>query len=79
MSIEDITEILAIDPIGLIPDDEDVVISTNKGEPLALLDSNKAAGQAYRNIAKRILGEKVPFMDLNKKVGFLKKLKAIFA
>lgn len=79
MSIEDITEILAIEPIGLIPDDEDVVISTNKGEPLALLDSNKSAGQAYRNIAKRIIGEDVPFMDLNKKVGIFKKIKAIFA
>jgi septum site-determining protein MinD len=79
MSIEDITEILAIEPIGIVPDDEDVVISTNKGEPLSLLDTNKSAGQAYRNIARRLLGEDVPFMDLNKKVGIFKKIKALFA
>lgn len=78
MSVEDITEILALDLIGLVPDDEDVVISTNKGEPLALTQ-NKSAGQAYRNIAKRLLGEEVPFMDMNKRMGFMGRIKAIFA
>jgi septum site-determining protein MinD len=78
MSIDDICEILSVDLIGVIPDDEDIVISTNKGEPLSLT-TNKSAGQAYRNIAKRILGEEVPFMDLNKRLGIFKKIKAMFA
>lgn len=78
MSIDDICEILSVDLIGVIPDDEDIVISTNKGEPLSLT-ANKSAGQAYRNIARRILGEDVPLMDLNKRLGIFKKIKAMFA
>ncbi len=78
MSIDDICDILSVDLIGVIPDDEDIVISTNKGEPLSLT-TNKSAGQAYRNIARRILGEEVPFMDLNKRLGIFKKIKAMFA
>lgn len=78
MSIEDIEDILSVDLIGVVPDDEDIVISTNKGEPLSL-STNKSAGQAYRNIAKRILGEEVELMDLSKRLGLFNKIKAIFA
>lgn len=78
MSIEDICEILSINLIGIVPDDEDIVISTNKGEPLSLT-TNKAAGQAYRNIARRLLGEEVPFLDLSRKMGIFGKIKAMFA
>ncbi len=77
MSVEDVCEILSIDLLGVVPDDEAVVISTNKGEPLSLTD-NKLAGQAYRNIARRITGEEVPFLNLSRKLGFIGKLKAIF-
>lgn len=59
MDKQDIVEILAIDLIGLVPDDETIIVSTNKGEP-AILDSRSNAGQAYKNIAKRILGEDIP-------------------
>lgn len=79
MSIEDIQEILSLDLTGIVPDDEDIVISTNKGEPLSLTGSTKSAGQAYRNIARRLLGEDVPFMDLTKRLSFIKKIKAMFA
>ncbi|MCE2929428.1 MAG: septum site-determining protein MinD [Candidatus Caenarcaniphilales bacterium] len=79
MSIEDIQEILALDLIGMVPDDEDIVVSTNKGEPLSITGSNKSAGQAYRNIARRLTGEEVPFMDLNKRLGFMGRIKAMFA
>ncbi len=78
MSVDDICEILSIDLIGVVPDDEDIIISTNKGEPLSLT-TNKSAGQAYRNIAKRLLGEEVPFMELNKRLNIINKIKAIFA
>ncbi len=77
MTVEDIQEILSVDLIGVVPDDEDIVISTNKGEPL-VLSSNKSAGQAYRNIAKRLLGEDVPFMNLSKQVGILGRIKSMF-
>ncbi|MFV0342016.1 MAG: septum site-determining protein MinD [Anaerocolumna sp.] len=72
MSSEDVVEILAIDLIGIVPDDENIVISTNQGEPL--VGTNTQAGQAYLNICRRIMGEEVPYLDLNGKQGFLTKL-----
>ena len=72
MSIDDVVDILAIDLIGAVPDDENIVIATNNGEPLVGNDS--LAGQAYMNICHRIIGEEVPLLDLNKKPGFLSKL-----
>jgi septum site-determining protein MinD len=76
MSIDDIIDILAIDLIGVVPDDENIIISTNKGEP-AVTDNKSMAGQAYRNITKRIMGEDVPLMDLNASDGFLSKMKKL--
>ncbi len=63
MSIEDVVDILAINLIGAVPDDENIVISTNQGEPL--VGSNTPAGQAYMNICNRVLGEEVPLLDLS--------------
>jgi septum site-determining protein MinD len=65
MGIDDMIEILAINLIGIVPEDEGIVVSTNKGEPIALNDKAKA-GQAYRNIARRIMGEDLPMMPLEK-------------
>lgn len=76
MSIDDIIDILAIDLIGVIPDDEKVVISTNRGEP-AVNDEKSSAGQAYRNITKRILGEDIPIMNLENEDGFLFRFKKL--
>ncbi|MBZ4652899.1 MAG: septum site-determining protein MinD [Peptococcaceae bacterium] len=77
MDINDMIDILAIDLIGVVPEDEAIVISTNKGEP-AVLDMNSWAGQAYRNIAKRITGEEVPLISLEVEEGVLGKLKKLF-
>ena len=68
MSMEDVTDILGIPILGAIPDDEEIVISTNQGEPL--VGMNSFAGQAYLNICKRILGQEVPLMGLEKNKGF---------
>ena len=76
MSSDDVVEILAIDLIGVIPDDENIVISTNQGEPLVGTDT--LAGQAYMNVCRRILGEEVPFMDLFVREGFFSKLANLF-
>ena len=76
MSIDDIIDILAIDLIGVVPDDEKVVISTNRGEP-AVNDDKSLAGQAYRNITKRIQGEDVPIMNLESDDGFFFKFKKL--
>ena len=77
MSIEDIIDILAIELIGVVPDDENIIISTNRGEP-AVADSKSLAGQAYRNITKRIMGQEVPLLDLNVNEGLLSKMKKLF-
>ncbi len=77
MAMEDVTEILAIDILGIVPDDESIVISANKGEP-AVTDSNSKAGQAYRNIAQRIMGNDVPLMELSTNETLLDKLKSLF-
>lgn len=76
MSIDDVVDILAINIIGAVPDDENIVISTNQGEPL--VGSDTLAGQAYMNICKRILGEEVPMLDLSGKSSLWSKLMSIF-
>ena len=77
MNIDDIIDILAIGLIGVVPDDEKIVVSTNRGEP-AINDDKSMAGQAYRNIVRRIMGEEVPFMNLDEDQGFVLKLKKLF-
>ena len=72
MSIEDVVDILSVNLIGAVPDDENIVISTNQGEPL--VGSDTLAGKAYMNICRRIIGEDVPLLDLNGKTGFFAKL-----
>ncbi len=61
MSVDDVVDILAVNLLGVIPDDEQIVISSNKGEPLA--GGNTSSGSAYLNICKRILGENLPVND----------------
>ena len=74
MNINDVTDIL--DLIGAVPDDEQIVISTNQGEPL--VGSDSLAGQAYANISRRVLGEDIPFLDLEVKSNVWNKLREIF-
>lgn len=76
MSIEDVTEILAVHLMGVIPDDEHVVIATNQGEPIVNTDC--ISGHAYSNICKRILGEEIPIMDFGKTEGILAKFSGLF-
>ncbi|HEY9060322.1 MAG TPA: septum site-determining protein MinD [Pseudobacteroides sp.] len=76
MTIDDIVDILAIDIIGVVPDDEKVVVSTNRGEP-AVNDAKSLAGEAYRNITKRILGEDIPLLNLDTDEGFVVRLKKL--
>ncbi len=73
LSADDILDLLAIELIGIVPEDENVVISTNRGTPVAL-DGKTRAGEAYNNIARRLSGEKVPFMNLEDKQGLFQKI-----
>lgn len=76
MSVDDVIEILAVDLIGTILDDEQIVIATNQGEPLS--GKNSQAEEEYRNICKRLLGEEIPFVTDRQRKGFLQRLGTIF-
>ncbi|MGQ9511861.1 septum site-determining protein MinD [Thermodesulfitimonas sp.] len=64
MNIDDILDILAVDLLGVIPEDEQIIVTTNKGEPV-VQDQRSRSGEAFRNVARRILGEEVPLMDMD--------------
>lgn len=77
MALEDVTDILAIGVLGIVPDDESIVVATNRGEP-CVADNASKAGQAFRNIAKRVSGEEVPLMTLDHETGIFSRFLKIF-
>lgn len=68
LSAEDVLDLLSIPLIGIVPEDELVLIGSNRGSPV-VTDEKSRAGQAFRNIAKRLQGFDVPFLDLDKSSG----------
>lgn len=79
LDVNEITTHLSVDLLGIVMDNEDVISSSNKGEPIVMDPSNKAA-IAYRNIARRILGESVPLMSMeSSQKGMFAKIKSIFS
>ncbi|HNS62871.1 MAG TPA: septum site-determining protein MinD [Anaerolineaceae bacterium] len=70
LAADDVLELLAVELIGIIPEDDHVVVSANRGQPVAL-DPRTRAGTAFHNIARRLNGEQVPFMDLDGRKGVL--------
>ncbi len=74
LEIDDICQVLAIDLLGIVPDDEMVIKAANQGEP-TVMNPNSRAAIAYRNIARRILGETVPLSQLEEKAGMFRKVK----
>ncbi len=76
MTVDDVRELLAVNLIGVVPDDEHIVISTNQGAPL--VGSDCQAGQAYANICRRVVGDDVPFLNLEVKGGLFARLKELF-
>ncbi len=77
LDIDEICSVLAIDLLGIVPDDEAVIKAANTGEP-TVMNPNSKASIAYRNIARRILGDTVPLMPLEQRTGVLQKLKKWF-
>ncbi len=69
LSVEDVLEILAIPLIGVIPEDPEVIVATNKGVPV-VLNNLSPSGQAIKDMARRLLGEEVPFPTLRGKESF---------
>ncbi|NLT98791.1 MAG: septum site-determining protein MinD [Christensenellaceae bacterium] len=77
LGLDDTLDILGIDLIGVVPEDERIIRSTNMGEPIVLMDKS-LAGRAYRNIVRRIMGENVPLMSRDDSSGFGARLKKLF-
>ena len=75
LSVSDVTDILALPLLGLVVEDEQVIVSTNRGEPLTLNGSASPAALAYHNVARRLQGEDIPLIDPSKeRQGFRAKL-----
>ncbi|MEH7379793.1 septum site-determining protein MinD [Bacillus sp. JJ1533] len=78
LDLDEIVTHLSIDLIGIVSDDDEVIKASNSGEPIALNTSSKTA-IAYRNIARRILGESIPLQSLeNDQKGMFSKIKKFF-
>lgn len=78
MDIDDMIDILAIELLGVVPEDEKIVVSTNRGEP-AVADETSKAGKAYRNMVARLQGKDVPLMPMeNIEPSFMDKLRMFF-
>jgi septum site-determining protein MinD len=77
MDTDDVLELLAIKLIGVVPEDEHVIVSTNIGKPVALEEKSRS-GQAFRNIARRLMGDEVPMMNLDQKDDIFHRLSKVF-
>ncbi len=77
LSIEDILDILAVELIAVIPEDEDILIASNQGQPVVAMASinGSNAGRAFHNLAHRLEGEDIPLIDLTPKGGFMNRLR----
>lgn len=75
--IDDILDILAIDLLGVVPEDSQVILTTDRGVP-AVYDSSITASTAYRNVAQRVLGNNVPLMRFEQPKGLFGFFRRIF-
>jgi septum site-determining protein MinD len=73
LSIADVVELLAIDLIGIVPEEPAILVAANRGQSLAYSDDGSLAGQAFHNIARRLRGEDVPFLPM-REPGVLERL-----
>jgi septum site-determining protein MinD len=74
LSVEDVNAILRLPLLGVIADEPEIIIATNRGEPIARRDDGATSAAAYRAIAARIAGEDVPPPSVEVKTGFLERL-----
>jgi septum site-determining protein MinD len=76
LSADDVLDLLGIKLIGIVPEDESVIVSSNRGTPV-VTENKSRAGQAFRNIAKRLQGYDVPFMSLDSQGGLWQSLQRL--
>jgi len=76
MDVADVLEVLGIDLLGIVPEDEMIIITTNKGEP-AVYEKRSRAGRAYLNAAQRLLGEEVPLDEVAETPSLMERLRRL--
>ena len=77
LATDDVIDVLAVKLIGVVPDDERIIISTNQGRP-ASMENGSLAGQAFRNIAARLSGQDVPFVNIEENGSFMSRIGKFF-
>jgi len=77
LTVDDVLELLAIELVGMVPEDESVLRSINRGVPV-VLDGKSKAGQAFRDIVRRLDGETVPFEIFDDSGRILERLARLF-
>jgi len=75
MSVNDVVDILRLELIGVVPDEKEIIIATNRGTPVIDIDGSQT-GAAFRRIVKRLLGEQIPIPSFQAPEGFVSRLKA---
>ena len=77
LATDDVVDILAINLLGIVPDDESIITSTNQGCPVVMTNGTRAS-QAFKDIAGRLMGEQVPMISLEEENSLLKRLSNFF-
>ncbi|HKW44155.1 MAG TPA: septum site-determining protein MinD [Candidatus Eremiobacteraceae bacterium] len=72
MSVADVNAILRLDLIGVVPDEREIIIATNRGTPVIDIDGSET-GAAFRRIARRLLGEAIPIPPFEDKGSFFSR------
>ncbi|HEX6481879.1 MAG TPA: septum site-determining protein MinD [Ktedonobacteraceae bacterium] len=76
MDVADVLEVLGVDLLGIIPEDEMIIIATNKGEPI-VYEKRARAGRAFLNAAQRIMGEEVPLDEIIESPSLIERLRRL--
>jgi len=74
MDVADVLEVLGIDLVGIVPEDEMIIVSINKGEPI-VYEKRSRAGSAYINAAQRMIGKEVPLEEVEEETTFMERLR----
>jgi septum site-determining protein MinD len=77
LSVDDVDAILRLPLLGVIADEPSVIVTTNRGEPIALDQTNRT-GAAYRAIAARLAGDDSVPVDIPQEPTMLGRLSALF-
>jgi septum site-determining protein MinD len=76
MDVADVLEVLSISLLGIVPEDETIIVATNRGEP-AVYEKRSRAGRAFLHAAQRLMGEEVPLDEVTDSPSLLERLRRL--